>query len=126
MTNKEIENPAVSVIDEAAKKFYQGFDDMPNPIRKKLSCEMMHNVFKYMAIQAIDEARRLDRKASIESIGLRESHANILKVMTFDHDKGWGEISSGMTQDFKTGSNSFNVKFDDGSENTITFKVDEG
>tara|TARA_R110000765_G_scaffold408810_1_gene506730 strand:+ start:43 stop:339 length:297 start_codon:yes stop_codon:yes gene_type:complete len=70
--NKGIENPAVSVIDEAANKFYQGFDNMPIPIRKKLSCEMMHNVFKHMVIPALDEVRRLDRKASIEIIGMRE------------------------------------------------------
>ena len=59
--SEEIENPAISVIDEAAKKFYQRFNDMPTSIRKKLSCEIMHNVFKYMVVPAIDEARRLDR-----------------------------------------------------------------
>ena len=57
------EEAAVSVIDEAADKFYQSFNALPDRIRKKLSCDMLHNIFKHMVIPAIDEARSLDRGA---------------------------------------------------------------
>ncbi len=55
------EKSAISVIDEAANKYYQSFGDMPESIRKKISYEMLHNIFKHMVAPAIDEVRRLDR-----------------------------------------------------------------
>lgn len=60
MTSKE--SPAVSVIDEASNTFYGSFGGMPEHIKKSLSCEMLHNIFKYMVVPSINEVRRLDRE----------------------------------------------------------------
>lgn len=49
----------------------------------------------------------------------------ILEVLLFDKDKGWAEISSGLTSDFKANTNSFNVRYKDGSEDRITFSIGE-
>lgn len=45
--------------------------------------------------------------------------------MLCDPDKGWGKISSGLTQDFQSGLNSFNVRFNDGSERCISFTMSD-
>ena len=65
------------------------------------------------------------RELQLEANAIDEDKANILHVLMHDRDKGWGEISSGLTQDFLTGLNSFNVRFDDGTEHRISFEVEE-
>ena len=49
----------------------------------------------------------------------------ILEVLLFDNDKGWAEISSGLTSDFKANTNSFSIRYKDGSEDKITFSIGE-
>lgn len=49
----------------------------------------------------------------------------VLNVLMNDPEKGWGVVSSGLEQDFKTGMNVFNVRFKDGSEHRISFKIEE-
>lgn len=65
------------------------------------------------------------RELKLEADAIDEDKANVLNVLMCDHEKGWGKISSGLTQDFQTGVNAFNVAFDDGSEHRITFRVEE-
>lgn len=65
------------------------------------------------------------RELQLEADAIDEDKANVLNVLMRDQDKGWGKISSGLTQNFQTGFNSFNVRFDDGTEHCISFKVEE-
>lgn len=65
------------------------------------------------------------RELQLEADAIDEDKANVLHVLMHDPDKGWGKISSGLTQDFQNGLNSFNVRFDDGTEHCISFKVEE-
>lgn len=58
--------PAVNVINESADKYYQKFSDMPERIKSKASCDMLHSIFKFMVVPAINEARSLDRGSLIE------------------------------------------------------------
>ena len=60
MKNKE--NFAVSVPDECWKSYSDGFVNMPEDVRKKLSCHMIKNIFDHMVIPAINKARGLDRE----------------------------------------------------------------
>lgn len=52
---------AVSVIDEASKQYYGNYAGLPESLRKKISAEMLHNIFKTMVVPAIDKVRALDR-----------------------------------------------------------------
>lgn len=54
-----------------------------------------------------------------------DDKACVLNVLMNDPEKGWGVVSSGLEQDFKTGMNVFNVRFKDGSEHRISFKIEE-
>ena len=56
---------------------------------------------------------------------LTQDQKVILEVLLFDKDKGLAEISSGLTSDFKANTNSFNIRYKDGSENRITFSIGE-
>lgn len=47
----------------------------------------------------------------------------IAHLFLFDKDLGWAEISSGLNQDFVGGFNSFNIRYRNGDEFKITFKV---
>lgn len=55
------EKHAVNVIEEAGKKYYSSFRDMPLSLRKKISAQMLDNIFKIMVVPAIGEVRKLDR-----------------------------------------------------------------
>lgn len=65
------------------------------------------------------------RELALEKELINEDKANVLRVLMHDKDKGWANISSGLTQDFESGLNSFNVRFEDGTEQCISFKVEE-
>lgn len=60
------EEPAISVVDEAANVYYKSYMDMPKDVRRDLSCHHLHNVFKYMVKPAIERARSLDRQGISE------------------------------------------------------------
>lgn len=73
-------------------------------------------------------AKELKLQKEIEELKaqqLTQDKKVILEVLLFDKDKGWAEISSGLTSDFKANTNSFNVRYKDGSEDRITFSIGE-
>jgi len=49
----------------------------------------------------------------------------ILEVLLYDSEQGWAEISSGLESDHVTHTNSFNIRYKDGSEYKISFRVSE-
>lgn len=49
----------------------------------------------------------------------------VLEVIMWDAEKGWAEISSGLTSDFQKNVNSFNVRFNDGTQQRISFSIEE-
>lgn len=59
-----LQKPAVSVIDEAANEYYANYENIPQSLRKRISCEMLNNIFKKMVVPAIDKVRSLDRQDS--------------------------------------------------------------
>lgn len=73
-------------------------------------------------------AKELELKREIQDLKenqLTQDQKVILDVLLFDKDKGWAEISSGLTSDFKANTNSFNIRYKDGSEDRITFSISE-
>ena len=57
----QIDNPAISVFDEAAQEYYDDFMKIDSHVRKRISFEMLDQIFKRMVIPAIDRVRELDR-----------------------------------------------------------------
>jgi hypothetical protein len=53
---------AINVTDECADVYYEQFKSLPSSLRKKISCHMLHDIFKTMVVPAIDKARSLDRE----------------------------------------------------------------
>lgn len=49
----------------------------------------------------------------------------VSRVVLYDDQKGWGVICSGLTSDFKTNTNTFDIKYEDGSQHRVTLKFDE-
>ena len=49
----------------------------------------------------------------------------VLEVLMWDAEKGLAEISSGLTSDFQKNVNSFNVRFNDGTQQRISFSIEE-
>lgn len=73
-------------------------------------------------------AKEFDLKREIQDLKekqLTQDQKVIIEVLLFDKDKGWAEISSGLTSDFKANTNSFNIRYKDGSEDKITFSISE-
>jgi hypothetical protein len=73
-------------------------------------------------------AKELKLQSEIEGLKnnqLTQDKKCILEVLLYDSEQGWGEISSGLTSDHVTGTNSFNVRYKDGSEYRISFRVSE-
>lgn len=60
--NNEQEKTAISVIDEAANCYYHSYKNIPAHVRKKISLEMLDNIFKKMVVPAIDKVRHIDRE----------------------------------------------------------------
>lgn len=60
--NSEQENTAISVIDEAANCYYDSYQNIPVHIRKKISLEILDNIFKKMVVPSIDKVRHIDRE----------------------------------------------------------------
>ncbi len=56
---------------------------------------------------------------------LTQDQKIICEVLLYDREKGWAEISSGLTSDFKANTNSFNIRHKDGSEYRVTFSIVE-
>jgi hypothetical protein len=83
------------------------------------------HAFKQKATEESNSSAITPRELALKADAIDQDKANVLNVLMRDPDKGWGKISSGLTQDFETGMNSFNVQFDDGSEHCISFKVEE-
>lgn len=66
------------------------------------------------------------REIDLERDAMNEDMATVvLKILMYDHEKGWAKISSGLTQDFEYVKHSFSVRFDDQTEQCITFSVEE-
>jgi len=55
------EKAAINVTDEAADVFYNNVHSLPKSIKKRVSCHMLHEIFKHMVVPAIDHAKKLDR-----------------------------------------------------------------
>ena len=55
------EPTAVNVKQEAADVYYKSFGELPDRVKKRVSAEMLSEVFRCMVVPAIDEVRRLDR-----------------------------------------------------------------
>jgi hypothetical protein len=53
---------AINVKQEAADTYYEAFETLPDRIKKRLSLDMLAEVFHVMVVPAIDEVRRLDRE----------------------------------------------------------------
>lgn len=73
-------------------------------------------------------AKEFELKREIQDLKerqLTQDQKVILEVLLFDKEKGWSEISSGLTSDFKANTNSFKVRYKDGSEDRITFSISE-
>ena len=52
---------AISVPEEGGKVFYSKFESLDGSIKKKISCQMLDQIFKRMVLPCIEETRRLDR-----------------------------------------------------------------
>lgn len=64
------------------------------------------------------------REIKLEKEFVDERYTDILAFLMFDLEKGWAKISS----DLETQGNGFNVfkiRFEDGSEHEIEFKISE-
>lgn len=73
-------------------------------------------------------AKELALKKEIEELKkyqLTQDQKVIVEVLLYDREKGWAEISSGLTSDFKANTNSFNIRYKDGSEDRVTFSIGE-
>lgn len=78
----------------------------------------------YLELSQIATAKTA-REIELEGHSQNEDVANVLHLLMYDRDMGWAKISSGLDQDFESGFNSFNVRFKDGTEHRISFKVSE-
>jgi hypothetical protein len=58
MSNKEC---AINIKEECADVYYESFPELPDDLRKKVSCYMLAEIFKVMVVPAIDHARYVDR-----------------------------------------------------------------
>jgi hypothetical protein len=54
--------PAINVKQECADVYYAYFDSLPDRLKKKLSVEMLAEIFRTMVVPTIDKARALDRE----------------------------------------------------------------
>lgn len=72
------EKHAVNVTEEAANEFYGNFRNLPDALRKRISAEMLNNIFKTMVVPAIDKARSLDRNQDEFINGVASTLAYIL------------------------------------------------
>ena len=68
---------------------------------------------------------KTERELQLESEALDGDKLSVLGLLMHDSQRGWGELSSGLTQDFDKGQHSFNVRFTDGTEQRVTFNVTE-
>ena len=60
------EEPAISVIEESANEFYGNYKNLTEKSRKRLSVEMLREMFNVMVVPAIDKARSLDREKAYD------------------------------------------------------------
>lgn len=65
------------------------------------------------------------RELKLEESQIDDDKACVLNVLMNDPEKGWGEVSSGLEQNFQDGLNAFNIRFKDGTEHRISFKIEE-
>lgn len=56
------EQPAINVKQECADEYYAHMKDLPERLRKKISCDMLAEIFRNMVVPAIDKVRALDRE----------------------------------------------------------------
>lgn len=78
----------------------------------------------YLELSQIATAKTA-RELKLEEAQIDEDKACVLNVLMNDPEKGWGTVSSCLTHDFQTGLNKFNIRFKDGTERCISFKVEE-
>lgn len=78
-TNKDME--ATSIPDRCADKYYSCFDDLPDYMRKKFSCDMLSTLFRKMVMPAIEEARRLDRECREDNMSLLLTNYSDLNLL---------------------------------------------
>ena len=65
------------------------------------------------------------RELELEDATLDSDKATVLNLLMRDPDRGWGKISSGLTQDLQAGITSFDLRFSDGSGQRVTLSVSE-
>ena len=82
------------------------------------SFEPPHPIF--LMAQHIDNLKK-----ELAENKLTQDQKCILDLFLYENSKGWGEVSSGLTSDFNTNTNSFYVRYKDGSEYRIEFKISE-
>jgi len=57
------EETAINVKQECADVYYDNLCNVPEGLRKQISCYMLAEIFRNMVVPAIDKARELDRAA---------------------------------------------------------------
>lgn len=94
-----------------------------------MELETVNRLFLELSqITTATTAKELKQQKEIEHLKasqLTQDKQCILEVLLFDKEKGWAEISSGLTSDFTANTNSFNIRYKDGSEDKITFSIGE-
>jgi len=53
---------AINVKQECCDVYYESYKNVPENLRKQISCYMLAEIFKEMVVPAIDRARALDRE----------------------------------------------------------------
>ena len=88
---------------------------METEILNKLFLELSQLLPDTKTAREIELEKRLLSNEDVLAIG---------GLFLCDYDKGWAKLSSGLYQDFTGGLSGFNVKYDDGTEFRISYKID--
>lgn len=78
----------------------------------------------YLELSQIATAKT-EKEIALESRCMNETTANILKAMAWDSRQGWGKLLPIPKSFHKDGLTSFIVRYEDGSEKKVSFKVEE-
>jgi hypothetical protein len=58
----DVKMPAINVKQECCDVYYENYKNIPEALRKQISCYMLAEIFRNMVVPAIDKARELDRE----------------------------------------------------------------
>lgn len=78
----------------------------------------------YLELSQIATAKTA-KEMALEKDVLPRDAVTVAHVLLHDPDLGWPVISSGLHQDFRGGPSGFNIRYSDGSEYRVSFKITE-